>query len=287
VVEAGTGGAGGGTGVSPLPVAAAAADELAHGGTVAAVPVSPLPVALTAPIDPHAGSYARPAVFLYTSYIHALEQYGLAPVLITAAHSPASIAVLVAGCAGLVLSGGEDVHPSRYGAAPDPALRRVDVQRDAIEFAAVECAIGRRMPIFGICRGLQLLNVHFGGTLHQDIAADRAGAGECHEQAGSWYDLAHEATVAPGSRLRSIVGVDRLRINSFHHQAVRRIGSGLRVVARADDGIIEAIEHGSYPWLLGVQWHPERSEAGTPAHDHDRRIFAAFRQAVSDFAAGR
>jgi putative glutamine amidotransferase len=251
------------------------------------MPASPLPVALTTTIDPQAGSHARPAVFLYTSYIHALEQDGLAPVLITAAHSPAAIAVLVAGCAGLVLSGGEDVHPARYGAAPAPALRRVDVQRDAMEFAALECAIRRRMPIFGICRGLQMLNVHFGGTLHQDIAADRAGAGVRHEQAGSWYDRAHEATVVPDSRLRSIVGVDRLCINSFHHQAVRRIGRDLRVAARADDGVIEAIEHRSYPWLLGVQWHPERSEAGTATHDHDRRIFAAFRQAVSDFAAGR
>lgn len=255
-----------------------------YGSNGSGTATSPLRVGLTTTIDARAGSHARPAVFLYTSYIHALEQNGLAPVLITPAHSPASIAALLHGCAGLVLSGGEDVHPSRYGEEPSPALGRVEPLRDAMEFEAVACAVSLGVPIFGICRGLQVLNVHFGGTLYQDIMTDREGDHLAHEQAGSWYDRAHDATVAPDSMLHSIVGSDRLHINSFHHQAVKHLGKDLRVVARADDGLVEAIEHKTYPWLLGVQWHPERNEAATPESDPDRRLFAGFREAVMDFA---
>jgi putative glutamine amidotransferase len=247
---------------------------------------APLRVALTTTIDAHAGSHARPAVFLYTSYIHALEQAGLAPVLITPAHAPSSIAALVEGCAGLVLSGGEDVDPTHYGEQPSPALGRVEPLRDAMEFEALRHATSRGMPVFGICRGLQVINVFFGGTLYQDIMTDREGEHLPHEQGGSWYDRSHDATVFPETMLSRIVSTSRLHINSFHHQAVKHLGKDLRVVARADDGLVEAIEHRTYPWLLGVQWHPERNEAASPAHDPDRRLFGAFRDAVGAYAAG-
>jgi putative glutamine amidotransferase len=255
-----------------------------YGGNGSGTVNSPLRVALTTTIDAKAGSHARPAVFLYTSYIHALELYGLAPVLITPAHSPASIEALIDGCAGLVLSGGEDVHPARYGEEPSPALGAVEPLRDAMEFEAVACAVRHGMPVFGICRGLQVLNVHFGGTLYQDIYTDREGEHLRHQQEGSWSDRAHDATVAPDSMLRRIVEADHLHINSFHHQAVKHLGKDLRVVARAEDGLVEAIEHKSYPWLLGVQWHPERSEATTPKSDPDRLLFAGFRDAVLSYA---
>jgi putative glutamine amidotransferase len=255
-----------------------------YGSTGNGTGSSPLRVALTTTIDAEAGSHARPAVFLYTSYIHALEQYGLAPVLLTPAHSPASIDAILDACAGLVLSGGEDVHPARYGEEPSPALGAVQPLRDAMEFEAVACAVRRGMPVFGICRGLQVLNVHFGGTLYQDIYTDREGDHLRHQQEGSWGDRAHDATVAPDSMLHGIVEADRLHINSFHHQAVKHLGKDLRVAARADDGLVEAIEHKSYPWLLGVQWHPERSEASSPASDPDRRLFGGFRDAVLSYA---
>jgi putative glutamine amidotransferase len=243
-----------------------------------------LRVGLTTTIDVQAGSHARPAVFLYTSYIHALEQFGLAPVLITPAHSPEAIRALVDACCGLVLSGGEDVDPMRYGEAPSPALGAIEPARDAAEFQAVACALEHGMPIFGICRGLQVLNVHFGGTLYQDIATDREGEHLKHQQAGAWGERSHCATVAPDSLLSSIVGEQRLFINSFHHQGVKHLGTDLRVGARADDGLVEAIEHKSYPWLLGVQWHPERNEAAASESDPDRRLFAGFRSAVDSFA---
>jgi putative glutamine amidotransferase len=243
-----------------------------------------LRVALTTTIDEEAGSHARPAVFLYTSYIKALELFDLAPILITPAHSPAAIEALLEVCCGLVLSGGEDVEPARYGEAPSPALGMVQPARDASEFHAVQCAVERAMPIFGICRGLQVLNVHFGGTLYQDIATDREGEHLAHQQAGAWGDRAHCADVAPDSLLSSIVGEQRLHINSFHHQGVKHLGSDLRVVARADDGLVEAIEHKTHPWILGVQWHPERGEAAASSNDPDQRLFAGFREAVDAFA---
>jgi putative glutamine amidotransferase len=240
-----------------------------------------LRVALTTTIDKYAGSHARPAVFLYTSYIHALEQAGLAPVLLTPAHSPAALATLIDACCGLVLSGGEDVDPSRYGEAPSPALGEVEPLRDEMEFRAVACALARDLPIFGICRGLQVLNVHFGGTLYQDIATDRPGELLAHQQSQAWSVRSHPANVLPDSLLHRVIGEDRIAINSFHHQAVKHLAPGLRVVARADDGLVEAIEHTDYPWLLGVQWHPERNEAAAPATDPDRRLFAGFQSAVA------
>lgn len=243
-----------------------------------------LRVGLTTTVDRVAGSHARPAVFLYTSYIHALEQIGLTPVLITPAHSPASIDALVDTCCGLVLSGGEDVDPARYGEEPSPALGAVEPTRDEAEFRAVTCALQRDLPVFGICRGLQLLNVHFGGTLYQDLATDRPGT-LLHEQAEPWDQRSHGATVEPGSVLHDIVAQERLHINSFHHQAVKDLAPGLRVSARADDGLVEAIEHVEFPWVVAVQWHPERNEAASPSTDPDHRLFLGFRDAVQRYAA--
>lgn len=222
-------------------------------------------------------------MFLYTSYIHALEQIGLAPLLVTPAHTPASIAALLDVSCGIVLSGGEDVDPARYGAEPSPALGAVTPARDEMEFLALQCALDRRMPVLGICRGAQVLNVHFGGTLYQDIATERPGD-LVHEQTEPWNKRSHRAAVDCDSMLCRIVGDEQLFINSFHHQAVKALGRGLRVVARAEDGLIEAIEHDDYPWLLGVQWHPERNEAAAPASDPDRRILLAFHEAVHRYA---
>jgi putative glutamine amidotransferase len=243
---------------------------------------TPLRVALTTTIDPEAGSHARPAVFLYSNYIQALERVGAAAVLITPAHTTAAIDALVSACSGLVLTGGEDVDPARYGERPVPALGAVQQARDEMEFRAVECALRHGMPIFGICRGVQVLNVHFGGTLYQDIDTQRPGT-LVHQQT-AWDRHAHGVTVEPESLLCALVGERRLAINSFHHQAVKDVGRDLRVVARADDGLIEAIEHTRHPWLLGVQWHPERNEASTPDTDPDLRLFAGFRAAVAKHA---
>jgi putative glutamine amidotransferase len=236
-------------------------------------------VALTTTLDLEGGDHRRPSVFLYTSYIAALEYAGLTPVLVTPAHDETSIAALLGAVDGLVLSGGEDVDPARYGEKPRVPLDSVFPARDAAEFAAVQCAVDRGIPILGICRGCQVLNVALGGTLWQDIPTDIEGA-RGHAQTGGWHRREHHVHTVPGSRLNDIAAAGTICINSFHHQAVRDVAPGLRIAARADDGVIEAIEGTGPAWVLGVQWHPERLEATTPDDDHDRRLFAAFAGAV-------
>jgi putative glutamine amidotransferase len=256
------------------------------GEEVVILPHRPLRVALTTSVEDRTEPFARPSVFLYTSYIHALEQIGMAPVLITPAHSPGAIAALMDACNGIVLSGGEDIDPARYGEDPSPALGTVTPARDGMEFRALHCAIERQLPVLGICRGHQLLNVYYGGSLFQDIGTEVPGD-LVHEQSQPWDQRSHRATVDCDSMLCRIVGTERLFINSFHHQAIKRLGAGLRIVARAEDGLVEAVEHESYPWMLGVQWHPERNEATASDTDPDRRIFIAFRDAVLAHAGTR
>jgi putative glutamine amidotransferase len=243
-------------------------------------------VALTTTLDLEAGSHRRPAVFLYTSYIAALEYSGLAPVLVTPGHDADSVAALIDAVDGLVLSGGEDVDPSRYGESARVVLDSVLPARDEMELAAVRQALARDMPVLGICRGCQVLNVALGGTLWQDLPTELTGA-LGHSQNDGWHRRTHDVAPSPGSRLHEIAGGRTLHINSFHHQAVREVAPTLRVAGMAADGVIEAVESPAHTWVVGVQWHPERLEATTPDEDHDRRLFAAFAGAVRDYAARR
>ncbi len=237
-------------------------------------------VALTTTSIDEGGSYQRPAVAIYASYIAALEAVGLATVLITPAHSPQTVRALMDACAGLVLSGGEDVDPARYGADPSPALGTINRGRDEVEFDAIEYALQRQMPVLGICRGAQVMNVALGGTLFQDLSTERPGP-VLHQQQEDWGQRTHCANVLAGSRLHEIVQNDEMFINSYHHQAIKDVAPGLSVVARAGDGMVEAVEGRDHPWLMGVQWHPERYQASTADNDPDRLLFRAFADVVS------
>jgi putative glutamine amidotransferase len=140
-------------------------------------------------------------------------------------------------------------------------------------------ALERDIPVLGICRGHQLINVFFGGTLCQDIATEK-GETLLHQQVKPWGSHHHDVTVSPGSRLAEAVGRARLAINSFHHQAIRKVAPTLDVTARADDGLIEGVESREHRWVVGVQWHPERYEAEAEDSDPNVRIFAAFARVV-------
>lgn len=240
-------------------------------------------VALTTTLDPEGGDYRKPLVGVFANYLRVLTRTGLTPVLITPAHDPDQVTDLLDVCSGLVLSGGEDIDPSRYGEDPVPELETVSQLRDAMEFATVDAALERELPIFGICRGMQLLNVYFGGTLYQDLTTQRDNQ-LGHAQRAPWGHHQHKVRCAEGSRLHEILGECMpLEINSFHHQAVKDLAPNLRCTAEAEDGLIEGIEATDHDWVVGVQWHPERHEAEAPNSDPNIRILEAFAAQVRAF----
>ena len=181
---------------------------------------------------------------------------------------------------GMVLGGGEDVDPARYGRETRPdANVDIDTERDSTEFAAFEIAQREDVPILGICRGMQLINVALGGTLHQDIPSDRPSE-IVHEVPGKHPERRdHKGEVMPGTRLSEIARTSEMDVNSRHHQAVERLAPGLGVAAVAPDGLVEAFES-ARPWLLAVQWHPENLVADPVS----QRIFAEFARAVRKHA---
>jgi len=193
---------------------------------------------------------------LRKDYVRAVEAAGGLPVIL-APGRPEDAADLLRRIQGLVLSGGSDVDPAYYGEKAHETVTGVTPERDAFELAL--CREARRLdvPTLAICRGQQVLNVAMGGTLIQDIASTVSGAAD-HDPKRERWELTHDVRLLPGSRLRQVLGEDRVAVNSFHHQAVKDLGQGLRACAwSVDDSLIEGIEAEGSRFLLGVQWHPE------------------------------
>jgi putative glutamine amidotransferase len=200
------------------------------------------------------------------------EPVWLEPSVILAARRPEE---LLPGLDGLLLTGGADIDPRYYGelVRPDAGVK-IDAQRDAAELLLTRAALAAELPIFGICRGIQTLNVAAGGSLHQDLGALPLDP-SVHQQGAPGkadWEPAHAIAVTPGSRLASVLGGRRAEVNSFHHQAVKVLAADLVATAEAPDGVIEALEHRTHPFVVAVQWHPERMV------DHyagQRRLFEA------------
>jgi putative glutamine amidotransferase len=196
-------------------------------------------------------------------YMRSIERAGGIPVVLPPLGHD-TIAPTLERLDGICLSGGPDLDPVAYGAhTRHPELGPTAPELDDYELALARVADARGLPLLGVCRGAQALNVARGGTLHQHV--------DGHRQAEPATTPTHAVTLAPGSRVAEIAGVAELAVNSFHHQAVDTPGAGLRVVARAPDGGVEAIEDPVRPFLLGVQWHVE-TLFGRRAHG---AIFAA------------
>ncbi len=219
-------------------------------------------------------------VRLHVNYVRSVEAAGLAPVVVPPLDSPEAARTILAGCDGLILTGGEDVDPARYGAPAHPKGGPPNVRRDATELALFDEARARRLPVLAVCRGIQLANVALGGTLIQDIPSERSGS-MVHDQEADPGQRTHAVSVVPGSRLALALGATALDVNSYHHQAVDRLAHGLVVTAIAPDGIVEGVEASDADWwMVGVQWHPE--DLTTDGRPWDRGLFATFARTVRD-----
>lgn len=201
------------------------------------------------------------------SYMQALTEAGAVPVLLSLDMDEEQLKSCLDRLDGLLLAGGNDVSPSQFGEAPLPGLGEVNPLRDQTELRLIAAAMERELPVLGICRGIQMMNVALGGSLWQDLPSQQPKA--CgHRQNCLGRYPSHRVQIVPGTLLNRLTGLEELEVNSFHHQAVREPGGELSVCAYCTDGVVEAIEHPSLPFFLGVQWHPERTcqtDAASPA----------------------
>jgi putative glutamine amidotransferase len=216
-------------------------------------------------------------VRLNEAYIDAVRAAGLTP-LVLPPLDPGELDAVAGAVQGVVLTGGEDVDPAVYGAERRTQTTDVHKRRDACELALVELAHERRLPTLAICRGIQLVNVALGGTLIQDIPSECPSSID-HDQSRQREMRVHDVGIEPDTKLAQAVGETRITVNSSHHQAVARVGDGLRVTARSPDGIVEGAEWVRDDWwMVAVQWHPE--ELVRDSADWDRGLFNAFAREV-------
>ena len=223
-----------------------------------------------------ASTGGTPRVHLNTAYLHALQAAGGIPVLLPPFLEQSALDALLENLDGVMLTGGGDVDPSRYGEKPHPQAVGISAPRDTLEAQVTLWALANRKPLFAICRGMQVLNVVLGGSLFQHIP-EHFGDAIAHSQTDAGFrrdEQTHSVDVRGGSLLANLIGAGSVGVNSMHHQAIRRAGNHLLVSARAPDGVIEAVEAPSLaPFVVGVQWHPEELAA---AHESAANLFRAF-----------
>ncbi|MFN8392560.1 MAG: gamma-glutamyl-gamma-aminobutyrate hydrolase family protein [Bdellovibrionota bacterium] len=196
---------------------------------------------------------------VFDSYLRALEAAGGIPLIIPVTSSSETRMALLSLADGLMLTGGGDIDPSLFNEAPHRKLGKTTRERDLLEIELTKAAWDRSLPIFGICRGVQILNVALGGTLFQDLGTQRPGGLEHanHDDPPAWTALRHEMQLVPDSRLARLFRSEKIRVNSLHHQAPNQIAPGLRVTGLAEDGVVEALEALDERYAVGVQCHPE------------------------------
>lgn len=210
--------------------------------------------------------------YVNSAYLHAVQQAGGVPVALPPQLSSASMRQLAGDLQGLLLTGGGDMDPALFGETPHATLYDVAPARDTLETSVLHVALDRGLPVLAVCRGLQVLNVALGGSLHQDVGTD-PGTQMAHSQKEPRDQPTHKVKLTPGCRLAATLGADELEVNSMHHQAIKRLGRGLTAVAWAPDQIVEGAElDDAGRFVVGVQWHPEELVGHSEAA---RRLFAA------------
>ena len=215
-------------------------------------------------------------------YVRVLVEAGAVPWIIPLLRGDqATLRAIYDRLDGVFLPGGVDLHPSAYQEEPTAHCGRTDPDRDETELTLTRWAMADKKPLLAVCRGVQVVNVAAGGTVHQDLAAELPGSIK-HDyfpsQGGYTRDLlVHEVRIPEDTRLGRLLQTPSLRVNSMHHQGIKRVAEGLRPNAFAPDGLIEGLESANGQFLLGVQWHPEALVERDPAM---RRLFAAFVEAA-------
>jgi putative glutamine amidotransferase len=200
----------------------------------------------------------NPALAVDEAYTRAVSQAGGLPVLVPLGLNDETLREIISHLDGILFTGGGDVAPGQYGSPDHPLVHSIDLDRDRVEISLFHEATSRELPLLGICRGLQLINVACGGTLYEDILDQKPGALQ-HQWGGLQprHYHAHSVEVADGSCLHKVLDAPTISVNSLHHQGINRLGQGLISSAYSPDGLIEGIELSGYPYGLAVQWHPE------------------------------
>ena len=206
------------------------------------------------------------------NYAEAINKAGGVTVLLPYTEREEIIASFVELCDGFCIAGGVDISPERYGEEKHPLCEAPQLYRDALDLAFIKKVLESGKPLLAICRGMQMLNVALGGALYQDIPSECPSEIK-HRQTEGELEFSHSVTPVPSTPLARTVGEDSIRINSFHHQAVKRLGAGLAIMASSDDGMVEAVYMPERKFVEGYQWHPERLYA---IDENSRKIFKHF-----------
>lgn len=206
-------------------------------------------------------------------YSRAIELAGGIPVTIPVINSENYIDEMVEKIDGFLFAGGPDVNPMNYNEHFKKGLGGIVPERDDFELKLLDKVLKKNKPVFGICRGFQIINTYFGGSLYQDIKNEVDTDIEHAATMGRKYSLCHKVNLIKDSILYEVFDKEQLCVNSFHHQAIKKIGQGLKMTAMSEDGIIEGFEHNDYPFVIGVQWHPEMM---FEVHSEQLELFKAF-----------
>lgn len=228
---------------------------------------------------------SAPICGIRITYLNAIEAAGGIPIPIALNDNLDVIKEVYKTVSAILLPGGEDVNPTRYGEAPHPKLGKVDDLRDEVEINLARWAFKDLKPTLAICRGIQVMNVALGGSLYQDLPS-QGFAELTHaspEASEMWTHLAHEINIEPSSKLAKLLGENKIKVNSIHHQAIKQIAPTLRISAKSPDGVVEAAESETHPFFIGVQCHPETlyQNPNSPW----LKLFAAFTGAGKSYRA--